>query len=52
MSFAKDGKWLAHAEEAVLLLSARGEFYCRANERATSTPAATATAKATGSLAE
>ncbi len=33
ISYAKDGEWLAHAEKAVLLLSARGEFYCRANER-------------------
>ena len=31
--YAKDGKWLAHAEKTVLLLSARREFYCRANER-------------------
>ncbi len=49
--YAKDGELLDHAEKAVLLLSARGEFYCRPNESATSTVAVTAAAKATGSLA-
>jgi hypothetical protein len=44
LSYAKDGEWLAHAEKAVLLISAIGEFSWRANERATSIAAATATA--------